>query len=289
MFNFLFMKFALTKNFMKYPGTILMMVVFLFQQCAEKPKEKKKVKNESLVVTSPKIDDVISILHRKQVPVLCYHHIRAYRPGESSNTRVYIVPVEHYIEQLKMLADSGYHSITPAQYYAYLTTGAALPPKPVMITFDDTHEAQFSIGAAELDSFHFKGVFFIMTVSIGRPRYMSADEIKSLSDHGHIIAAHTWDHHNVKKYGPEDFDIQLARPRRKLEAITGKPVEYFAYPFGEWNEAIIPELKKTGYKAAYQLREKRDSSEPLYTIRRIIVPGTWNGAALYKWMKVDFH
>jgi len=199
------------------------------------------------------------------------------------------VPVEHFIEQIKMLADSGYHSITPAQYYAYLTTGAILPTKPIIISFDDTHEAQFVIGAAELDTFHFKGVFFIMTVSIGRPGYMSKEEIKSLSDRGHIIAAHTWDHHNVKKYGPADFDMQLVNPKHKLEQITGKPVEYFAYPFGEWNEAIIPELKKSGYIAAFQLRASRDSIEPLYTIRRIIVPGTWDGAALYKWMKIDFH
>jgi peptidoglycan/xylan/chitin deacetylase (PgdA/CDA1 family) len=240
-------------------------------------------------VTSPKIDDAITILHRKQIPVLCYHQIRDYRPGESSSTRVYIVPVEHFIEQIRMLADSGYHSIAPAQYYAYLTTGASLPSKPVMISFDDTREAQFTVGAAELDTFHFKGVFFIMTVSIGRPGYMSKEEIKSLSDRGHYIEAHTWDHHNVKKYGPEDFDIQLVRPKHKLEEIIGKPVDFFAYPFGEWNEAIIPELKNRGYKAAFQLIEKRDSTEPLYTIRRMIVPGTWDGASLHKWMKADFH
>jgi peptidoglycan/xylan/chitin deacetylase (PgdA/CDA1 family) len=284
------MKFALTKNFMKYLGGILIMMGLLFQQCTHKPKEKKKqVKNEQAVVISPKIDDAITILHRKQIPVLCYHHLRDYRPGESSSTRVYIVPVEHFIDQIKMLADSGYHSITPAQYYAYLTTGAILPSRPIMISFDDTHEAQFTVGASELDTFHFKGVFFIMTVSIGRPGYMSKEEIKSLSDRGHVIAAHTWDHHNVKKYGPADFDVQLANPKHKLEQIIGKPVEYFAYPFGEWNEAIIPELKKTGYKAAFQLRASRDSTEPLYTIRRIIVPGTWDGAALNKWMKIDFH
>src|ERR1700737_191535 len=150
------MKFALTKNFMKYPGTIFIMTVFLFQHCTQKPKENKKQekKEQAAIVTSPKVDDAITILQRKQIPILCYHHLRDYRPGESSSTRVYIVPVQHYIEQIKMLVDSGYHSITPAQYYAYLTTGASLPSKPVMITFDDTHEAQFTIGAAELDSFH---------------------------------------------------------------------------------------------------------------------------------------
>ena len=132
------MKFAPTKNFMKYLGTILIVAGFLFQQCTHTPKENKKQVKKEPTVASPKIDDAITILGRKQIPILCYHHIRDYRPGERSSTRVYIVPVEHFIDQIKMLADSGYHSITPAQYYAYLTTGASLPSKPIMISFDDT-------------------------------------------------------------------------------------------------------------------------------------------------------
>lgn len=37
-----------------------------------------------------------------------------------------------------------------------------------------------------------------MTVSIGRPNYMTKDQIKQLSDEGNVIGSHTWDHHNVK-------------------------------------------------------------------------------------------
>jgi len=229
------------------------------------------------------------ILDRPQVPILCYHRLRDYRATDGKGARPYIVPGAAFKQQIKMLADSGYHSITPDQYYAYLTSGAALPDKPVMISFDDTSEEQFSVGAAELDNYGFKGVFFVMTISIGRPGYMSSEQLKALSDKGHVIASHTTDHHNVKKYSGEDWDFQLAKPKNKLESIIGKPVEYFAYPFGEWNEQAIPELKKRNYKAAFQLSSnKRDSIEPLYAIRRMIVPGTWNGPAMDKWMKANF-
>ena len=229
------------------------------------------------------------ILRRPQVPILCYHRLRDYRVTDGKTARPYIVPAMAFKEQIKMLADSGYQSITPDQYYEYLTSGAPLPEKPVMISFDDTSEEQFTVGAAELDKYGFKGVFFVMTISIGRPGYMSSEQLKALSDKGHVIASHTTDHHNVKKYSGEDWDFQLAKPKNKLEAIIGKPVEYFAYPFGEWNEAAIPELKKRNYKAAFQLSSrKRDSIEPLYAIRRMIVPGTWNGSAMDKWMKTNF-
>jgi peptidoglycan/xylan/chitin deacetylase (PgdA/CDA1 family) len=60
-----------------------------------------------------------------------------------------------------------------------------------MITFDDTRGEQFSIGANEMDKYGFKGVFFVMTVSINRPNYLTKDQIKKLSNTGHVIAAHT--------------------------------------------------------------------------------------------------
>ena len=142
-----------------------------------------------------------------------------------------------------------------------------------MLTFDDTDLEQFTVAAPEMKKHGFKGVFFIMTVSLGRPRYMSIEQVKQLADEGHVIGSHTWDHHNVKQYQPKDWITQLEKPVKQLESITGKPVKYFAYPFGLWNEQAIPYLKQKGMLAAFQLSTKRDQRDPLYTIRRIIIPG----------------
>ena len=70
---------------------------------------------------------------------------------------------------MQMLADSGYHTILPDQLYAYLNTGAPLPPKPVMLTFDDGDLDQYETALPILDKHGFKGAFFIMTVAIGTP------------------------------------------------------------------------------------------------------------------------
>ena len=91
------------------------------------------------------------------------------------------------------------------------------------------------------------------------------------------------------KYQQADWDMQLVKPQRQLEAIIGKPVKYFAYPFGLWNEAAIPELKSRGYKLAFILSSKRDSTEPLYTVRRMLVPGTWSTPGMLKAMRTTFH
>src|SRR5882757_6004875 len=70
------------------------------------------------------------ILSKKQVPILCYHQIRDWKPTDSKISREYIVPPAAFAAQMRMLADSGYHTISPDQLYAYLISGDKLPSKP---------------------------------------------------------------------------------------------------------------------------------------------------------------
>nr|MBC7611977.1 polysaccharide deacetylase family protein [Pseudopedobacter sp.] len=249
---------------------------------------------ESLQPTShngKKIANAATILARKQVPILCYHQIRDWRSKDSQSAKDYIIPVKTFKEHIKMLADSGYHSIQPDQLYNYLAYGDQLPEKPVMITFDDTDYDQFEVGAKELDKYGFKGVYFIMTVSIGKNgkyRYMSKQDIKELSDKGNTIGSHTYDHQNVKKLVGDDWMKQIDKPTKVLEEITGKNIDHFAYPFGLWNKEAIPELKKRGFKDAYILSTSRDEKDPLYTIRRIIASGFWSAKTLHNSMTNSF-
>jgi peptidoglycan/xylan/chitin deacetylase (PgdA/CDA1 family) len=152
-----------------------------------------------------------------------------------------------------------------------------------------------------MDKYGFKGVYFIMTISIGRPRYMTKEQIKQLADEGHSIGSHTWRHDRVdrlkdlntieyrgKKVEVNEWDFQLTNTKKQLEEITGRPIEHFAYPFGIWSKQALPKIEERGYKLAFQLSEKRDSTMPLYTVRRIIVAPTWSGEGVLKVMKSSF-
>jgi peptidoglycan/xylan/chitin deacetylase (PgdA/CDA1 family) len=243
---------------------------------------------------SGKPADNAAIMARKQVPVVCYHQIRDWKPTDSKGAKDYIVQIAAFKEHIKMLADSGYQTILPDQLYAYLTTGAPLPKKPIMLTFDDTDLDQFTIANPTLKKYGFKAVYFVMTVSLGRPHYMTADMVKKLSDEGNVIGSHTWDHHRVDKYSHnselkiigkngkittrpvDDWVTQIDKPTKKLEEITGKKIDYFAYPFGIWKKPVLPEFQKKGFKIAFQLADKRDPDYPLMTVRRILDSGYWS-------------
>ena len=239
-------------------------------------------------IPAAKAGDAEAIYARPQIPILCYHQIRDWTARDSRGAKDYITPIATFKAHIKMLADSGYHSIQPDQLYAYLTTGAKLPSKPVMLTFDDTDLDQFTIARPTLAQYGYKGVYFVMTVSLGRPHYMTKDMVKQLSDEGNQIGSHTWDHHNVKKYQGKDWETQIDKPTKTLETITGKKIKYFAYPFGLWNTQAFPELKQRGFVAAFSLAEKRDQTDPLFTIRRIIASGYWTPRTLHTSMVQSF-
>lgn len=277
--------------------SIFLGVLGLFLTLSCEQKKEAPIENKAdaqKVITSPKkaeklvIADAAAILARKEVPILCYHNIKDFPASAGEMTKTYTVKPANFAEQMKALSDAGYSSILPNQLYDYLAYNKPLPAKPVMITFDDTRGEQYSIGAAEMKKYNFKGVFFVMTVSINRPNYLSAAQIKNLSDSGNTIAAHTWDHHMVTKYAGEDWNTQLVKPKAKLEEIIGKPIPYFAYPFGLWNKEAIQEIKKSGYKMAFILSTKRDSIDPLYTVRRMIVSGNWSTERMMKSMETTF-
>ena len=239
-------------------------------------------------ISAAQAGNAAGILARPQVPILCYHQIRDWTARDSKNAKDYITPIATFRAHVKMLADSGYHTVSPDQLYAYLTTGARLPSKPVLLTFDDTDLDQFTIARPTLAQYGFKALYFVMTVSLGRPHYMTKAMVKQLSDEGNVIGSHTWDHHNVKKYQGQDWVTQIDKPTKTLEDITGKKIVYFAYPFGLWNPQAFPELKKRGFVAAFSLAEKRDPNDPLFTIRRIIASGYWTPRTLHNNMVQSF-
>ncbi|MHA6247659.1 polysaccharide deacetylase family protein [Pontibacter sp. CAU 1760] len=293
--------------FYRYLQLLSICGTLLIASCQESTVEQAETPDSSTIATSPAIDSTLTvdasaatelpsleeasaetILSRPQVPILCYHQIRDWRSTDSRQAKDYIVPEARFREQIKLLADSGYHTVLPDQLRAYLTHGAPLPAKPIMLTFDDTNLDQYTVAAPELEKHGFKGVFFVMTVAIGKPRYMSREQLKELSDRGHAIGSHTWDHQNVKKISGEQWHTQVEKPKQVLEEITGKPVTYFAYPFGLWNKEVIPELKSRGMEAAFQLSTNQDDEEPLYTIRRHIASGYWDAPTLHKRMVASF-
>ncbi|MGN7722329.1 polysaccharide deacetylase family protein [Chitinophaga sp. 22620] len=220
------------------------------------------------------------------VPVLCYHHVTA---GDTHAASPLYIHEKDFRLQMQTLADSGFHSILPDELYACMAEGKPLPPRPVLISFDDSHKEHYTIAAPALEKAGFRGTFFVMTVTIGKKGYLSGQDIYALHKKGHAIGCHTWDHpHLSGELGLPDAERQLRKARETLEKITGSPVTSFAYPFGAWNETLVKQLQDNGFRIAFQLSGTGMSRSPQFTVRRIMVNGGWKGTRLLAEIRESF-
>jgi peptidoglycan/xylan/chitin deacetylase (PgdA/CDA1 family) len=224
-----------------------------------------KIETKVSNTNNPAANTASQIYARPQIPILCYHRIAL---GMKSD---YEVSPATFTAHMKILADSGYHSISPDQLYNYLVYNKPLPVKPVMITFDDSRIEHYQIAGPVLEKNGFRGVFFIMMITLNKKNYMSADQIAQLAKNGHTVGLHSYDHVMVTKYkNADDWKKELTDPKKKLEKIINQPVDYWAYPDGIYNHQSAEELSKY-FKISFSLATPRDTQLPLQSVRRMIV------------------
>ena len=231
--------------------------------------------------------DLAAVAARAHIPVLCYHQIRTPAASDGAAERPYIVRPSVLAAQLRALAQAGYTTITGDQLVDHVGRGAPLPKKPVLLTFDDASAGQYTQAFPLLRRHRFTATFFIMTVVLGKPGWLTRGQVRKLDQAGMTIGAHTWDHKPVPQYTGTDWRTEVTAPTRDLERLVGHRIRLFAYPYGLHDAKAIPYLWSAGLRAAFQLSERLDRRHPLWTIRRIIVPEI-SGKQLLREMRTDF-
>ncbi|MBX3378866.1 MAG: polysaccharide deacetylase family protein [Phycisphaeraceae bacterium] len=209
------------------------------------------------------------------VPVMMYHHVREPGPGlaDAASLRFAVSPVE-FEKQLDYLQQNGYTTIDTRTLDCAMQTGEPLPPRSVMLTFDDGWETQFSIAYPSLKARGMVGVFFVHTGVIGEEpgNSMSWADVCRMQDDGMDIESHTVSHPSLPRLEPDALRSELTESRRILEAKLGKPVTALAYPFGDFAEREVEAAKAAGYRLAFStevgLVQRLD--EPLEIHRTIV-------------------
>jgi len=105
---------------------------------------------------------------------------------------------------------------------------------------------------------------------------MSWEDVKNASNQGIIIGSHTVDHVILDRVDTDSARNQLMTSKKAIEEQTGKPCLYFCYPNGNWDEAIVAMVKKTGFVAAVttDLGANTVRANPL-TLHRNSFPEVW--------------
>jgi peptidoglycan/xylan/chitin deacetylase (PgdA/CDA1 family) len=204
------------------------------------------------------------------VPILLYHHIGFSLKDE----QVYYVSPEMFDQQMNLLYQWGYKTISVQLLAQAIHEGAELPSKPILLTFDDGSETTYTTALPIMQRYNFTGVSYIVYYYVGLSHYMSADQIRALYGAGWEIGSHGLSHKDLTLY-PEKQENEIVQSRHQLESLLGVPVLSFAYPFGAHDESSLGYVHLAGYIAAMGLgNETLQGNKNLFYLYRQAVRGT---------------
>lgn len=169
-----------------------------------------------------------------KVPILMYHHVAPHASasdiaaGLGGNT----VKTPDFATQMDYLAQSGYHPIILTDVFNNLYYGLPLPAHPIVISFDDGYEDNFTDAFPILQSHHFVAEINIISGIIGG-LWLTWDQIRQMAAAGFQIGSHTVHHISLANVIPSTAEQELANSKSTLEQQIGKPVQFFCYPSGE--------------------------------------------------------
>lgn len=181
-----------------------------------------------------------------QIPVLMYHSI-----GNTPGNDLVIRP-EVLEGQLKYLKENNFNTINLKDLYDYFSTGKQLPANPIVLTFDDGYENNYTLGYPLFKKYNVKANIFVITSWLDHDKnILTSSQIKEMDKNGVEIESHTFNHDELNKLTYAKQVDTLKKSKDFLEKLLNRPVMFIAYPFGHYNEDTIRAAADTGYKMAF--------------------------------------
>jgi peptidoglycan/xylan/chitin deacetylase (PgdA/CDA1 family) len=221
------------------------------------------------------------------VPILMYHHVAV--PGADADgiRRDLSVSPANFEAQLRYLIQHGYEPTTLGSLILHLQIGEPLPPKPVILTFDDGFKDQYTNAYPLLKKYGFVGTFFVITrfADEGQADHMSWPEIELLHADGMEIGSHSYTHPSLAGKSFDYVVWQVLGSKEAIEARTCEPVRVFSYPSGQYDQLTVDVLKSAGYWGAVTVESgSLQSSERPFELKRISVRGTYDLGEFDHWL-----
>jgi peptidoglycan/xylan/chitin deacetylase (PgdA/CDA1 family) len=182
--------------------------------------------------------------YKGPVPILEYH-VLGHPPEGAPYPELYVGRTD-FEKQMDWLEGRGYEAVTLEQVQEAWYHGGTLPPKPVVISFDDGYRPQFTFALPTLRKHGWAGVLNLKAA--GSELYES--NVKAMIAAGWELAAHTIHHLDLTELGPEELKEEVAGSRKILQEEFHVPVNNFCYPAGQFNETVIKAVEAAGYTGA---------------------------------------
>jgi peptidoglycan/xylan/chitin deacetylase (PgdA/CDA1 family) len=199
-------------------------------------------------------------------PILLYHQIADIDPPSQ-----YHMPPEDFKAQMESLYDWGYTPIPISLLARAITSGAELPSRPVVVTFDDGDQNVYTNAFPVMQELGFPGVIYIISNAVDSQSHLTSAEILEMVAAGWEVGDHSMTHLNLTSDHGQVW-TEASQSRLELKAALGIPINTFAYPYGAADTFVMEKISEYGYQAAVGLgTSSRQGPDNLFYLNRIEV------------------
>lgn len=185
------------------------------------------------------------------VPILMYHYLSDPPTNADAIRRDLSVSPQRFAEHLDRLQQEGYTTISLYTLVAALNTGAPLPKKPVVITFDDSYRDNYDNAFPLLHDRGMTATFFVITDFIDeeRPDYLSWDQVREMLAGGMSIESHGRNHATLEGRNDDYLVWQALGSLETLQFELGVRPRFVSYPAGDYDANTERIFASAGYLA----------------------------------------
>jgi len=165
------------------------------------------------IALTPEEEEVWTPLppNRGEIPVLLYHGIGSESDFSNATDADYGIGFEDFAKQMTMIAHAGYQTVDLDSFVRFVAGETVdLPPRPLLLTFDDARADSWTGGDGILEELGFNAVMFVDVgrVEDGDPEYLTWDELDTVSEGGRWeLQLHSGEGHQQIRYGPGGNDF----------------------------------------------------------------------------------
>jgi peptidoglycan/xylan/chitin deacetylase (PgdA/CDA1 family) len=183
-----------------------------------------------------------------EAPILLYHRVR---PDEAPSR--YTISPDIFSDQMAYLADAGCQTIQPSQLREAMLNGLELPPHPIIITFDDGNEDNYTHAFPIMQEYGFSGTAYMVANRLGAEGYLSIPQLQEMIAAGWEIGSHSMTHADLTQVERSQWRIEVLDSRLKLERDLEVEVTSFAFPFGSFVPDLARVIENFGYRTGMGL------------------------------------
>jgi peptidoglycan/xylan/chitin deacetylase (PgdA/CDA1 family) len=201
------------------------------------------------------------------------YHVIAPPPAGAPFPGLYVAPRE-FAAEMAWLARDGYSAVTLDEVFRGWRGDGTLPRKPVVVSFDDGYHSQFSAALPVLRSHHWVGDLNMLVRNLKPVWGLRPGLVRRLIRAGWEIDAHTINHLDLTTLSAADAWHEIDGSRIALRDDFHVPVDFFCYPSGRYDAAVVADVRRAGYLGATTVNYglARPTSNP-FTLPRVRVNG----------------